>query len=652
MLQPRPLLLVVFLLGLASTIVPGARAQFVQQGSKLIGSGAFGAPGQGSSVAISADGNTAIVGGSGDTGGFGAAWVFARVNAAQGATWNQQGPKLAGTGAIGTHPLQGSSVAISADGNTAIVGGPDDDNGVGAAWVFTRNSAVSGAPWSQQGGKLSGSGALPDSAGFVYQGYSVALSADGNTAILGAPLDNGGLGAAWIFTRANGAWTQQGAKLTGSGALFTPASPVSQGASVGLSADGNTAIIGGPLDNGGFGAAWIFTRGNAAQAPWTQQGAKLTGSGASGTFPEQGSSVALSADGNTAILGAPFDNAGAGALWVFTRNTAAPGTPWTQQGGKLVGSGAVDAGYLFGIRQGNSVALSADGNTAIAGGDNDNGGIGAVWAFRRANGVWNQLGGKLAGTGAAGTAQQGFSVALSADAATLIAGAPGDIPLGAARIFTRQAVPGATAPVGVSPGSGSSSSQVMTFVFTDPRGYQDLDVLNVLVNNFLDGRNACYLAYSRRRGRALPGQRSRHCAAAGPRAQRVRQHRQQPVSVAGASSSATGNGNTFTLTLNLSFGARFRWQQSDLPRGARSPGRQLGLAGAGNLGSARRLDVPVRWGREPGGARAGCEIFNFTFTDTKGYQDLGVVNVLINNSRRPPGLLPRIQPAYSTSCTW
>jgi hypothetical protein len=36
----------------------------------------------------------------------------------------------------------------------------------------------------------------------------------------------------------------------------------------------------------------------------------------------------------------------------------------------------------------------------------------------------------------------------------------------------------------------------MTFTFTDPRGWQDLDVENILINNFLDGRNACYLAYS------------------------------------------------------------------------------------------------------------------------------------------------------------
>src|SRR6185369_364477 len=53
------------------------------------------------------------------------------------------------------------------------------------------------------------------------------------------------------------------------------------------------------------------------------------------------------------------------------------------------------------------------------------------------------------------------------------------------------------APSGVSPARGSGSAQPFTFTFNDTKGFQDLGVLNILINNFLDGRNACYLAYSR-----------------------------------------------------------------------------------------------------------------------------------------------------------
>src|SRR5262245_10931876 len=56
--------------------------------------------------------------------------------------------------------------------------------------------------------------------------------------------------------------------------------------------------------------------------------------------------------------------------------------------------------------------------------------------------------------------------------------------------------PQAPYPVSVSPAAGSGPVQVMTFSFFDSRGVQDLDILNILINNALDGSRACYLAYS------------------------------------------------------------------------------------------------------------------------------------------------------------
>jgi len=213
------------------------------------------------------------------------------------AQFTQQGPKLVGTGAVG-NAAQGYSVALSADCITAIVGGQNDAGGIGAAWVYTRSNGV----WTQQGSKLVGTGA----AGNAGQGYSVALSTDGNTAIVGGPFDAGvGVGAVWVHARSGGVWTQQGGKLVGTGAF----GPAQQGYSVALSADGNTAIVGGPNDAVSlrrldlrFGAAWVYTRSNGV---WTQQGSKLVGTNA--YYSRLGSSVALSADGNTAIVGGPLD---------------------------------------------------------------------------------------------------------------------------------------------------------------------------------------------------------------------------------------------------------------------------------------------------------------------------------------------------------
>jgi hypothetical protein len=273
-----------------------------QQGQKLAGSDAVGTAKQGRSVALSADGNTAIVGGGNDDGDAGAAWVWTRSNGA----WTQQGSKLVGSGAVEA-AQQGTSVAVSADGNTTVVGGPFDSSGAGAAWVFTRSNGV----WTQQGEKLVGTGAV----GGALQGFSVALSADGNTAVVGGRADNGNAGAAWVFTRSNGAWTQQGGKLVGTGAVGN----ADQGFSVALSADGNTAIVGGFLDDNAVGAAWVFTRSNGV---WTQQGGKLAGTGAVGSA-QQGFSVGVSADGSTVIIGGDVDNQDVGAAWIFFRDPAA-----------------------------------------------------------------------------------------------------------------------------------------------------------------------------------------------------------------------------------------------------------------------------------------------------------------------------------------
>jgi hypothetical protein len=382
---------------------------FTQQGPKLVGMGAVGNADQGLSVSLSADGNTAIVGGTNDNGQVGAAWVWTR----SGGVWTPQGAKLVGAGAVG-NAQQGYSVALSADGNTAIVGGKYDNTNVGAAWIWTR----SGSAWTPQGKLLAS-----DSVGHSYQGTSVALSDNGNTAIVGGYFDNKA-GAAWVWTRSGGIWTQQGNKLVAADAVGS----AHQGYSVSLSGDGNTAIIGGNYDNysnGGPGAAWIWTRSGGV---WTKQ-AKLVGSGAVGNA-KQGASVALSGDGNTALVGGSADNNYAGAAWVWTRS----GGVWTPQGAKLIGSGAINSEY--GAQQGDSVSLSNDGSKALVGGTHDNGDIGAAWVFVRTGGVWTTQT-KLVGSGAVGTGvYQGRSVSLSGNGNTAIIGGYADNSnVGAAWVF-------------------------------------------------------------------------------------------------------------------------------------------------------------------------------------------------------------------------
>ncbi len=392
MIRRRHSITIARLLFLACAVLtPAARAQFVERGGKIAGASSAGPARQGSSLALSSDGRTAIEGGPYDGGGRGAAWVFARTAAG----WAQQGVKLVASDAVGDRVSQGRAVALSADGSTALVGGDGDDDGIGAAWVFMRVGGV----WTRQA-KLIGNGAV----GAARQGSAVALSADGNTALVGGASDDNGAGAAWVFTRAGAVWTQHGRKLVGSSAAGTAA----QGRAVALSADGNTALVGGPNDAERQGAAWIFTRSGDV---WTQQGDKLVGAGGLGPAILRGFSAALSGDGNIAVIGGYGDNRNSGAAWVFARSADV----WTQAGDKLA------VARVSGAQAGYSVAVSADGSRLLLGGPGRDGGGGAAWEFVMASGAWAEVG-ELKGRGATGKAQQGCAVAVSADGHTALIG--------------------------------------------------------------------------------------------------------------------------------------------------------------------------------------------------------------------------------------
>jgi hypothetical protein len=215
--------------------------------------------------------------------------------------------------------------------------------------------------YTQQGSKLVGTGYSSGTEGG--QGYSVALSNDGTTLAIGSYADNSYSGATWVFTRSGTTWTQQGSKLVGTGATGA----ARQGVSIALSDDCNTLAIGGYYDDSGIGATWIFTRSGST---WTQQGSKIVGTSYTGT-PYQGWSIALNSDGNTLAIGGINDDSGIGATWIFTRS----GSTWTQQGGKLIGSGYSGTSY-----QGR-VSLSRDGYTLAVGGFGDNSYVGATWVF-------------------------------------------------------------------------------------------------------------------------------------------------------------------------------------------------------------------------------------------------------------------------------
>ncbi len=237
-------------------------------------------------------------------------------------------------------------------------------------------------------------------------GFSVAIS--GDTAVVGAEGDDVGAnvdqGSAYVFVRSGTSWTQQQRLIAGDGAAGD-----SFGQSVAIS--GDTAVVGALSDNVGAnvdqGSAYVFVRSGTS---WTQQQRLTASDGAAGD--SFGQSVAIS--GDTAVVGAHFDDAGAntdqGSAYVFMRS----GTSWTQQQKLTAGDGA--ALDNFGL----SVAISGD--TVVVGAYLDDVGVnvyqGSAYVFVRSGTSWTQQQKLAAGDGAAND-QFGFSVAISGDTAVV-----------------------------------------------------------------------------------------------------------------------------------------------------------------------------------------------------------------------------------------
>jgi len=390
-----------------------AYGQWAQNGAKLIAVPALAY--QGYSLSLTDTGSYLALGGPYLNNGRGAAWIFVHNTTDQ--TWNVINFQLIGSDPQGLLSYEGYSVDFSSDGSTLVSGGPYDNLQTGAVWVFVRDPSKDNT-WIQQGSKLVGSGAGGQT---PFQGCSVSVSSDGNTLASGGNGDASGNGAVWIFTRTNNVWSQQGSKLA-----VAAASPDGNfGTSVALSGDGNTLAVGAPGDGGEVGAVWIFTRSGST---WTQQGGKLVGSEAVAPT-QQGSSLAISSDGTTVLVGGPSDANFNGAVWIFVRS----GSTWSQQGPKIVGTGVATSQF------GSSVSLSGDGNVAAVGGRDDSKFMGATWIYSRQSSTWSQDGDKLVGTGNTGVAEQGIGVALSKDGKLVTTGGYHDNDfVGAAWVFYKK----------------------------------------------------------------------------------------------------------------------------------------------------------------------------------------------------------------------
>jgi hypothetical protein len=267
---------------------------------------------------VALDSNTAIVGAPSVSSSAGAVYSFTQ----NGSQWS-----LTDTILGAANELLGVSVALS--GDNLFVGAPGTDGSHNRVYVYTRSSSTS--PWVQLQTLTSHDAVCCD-----YFGFSIAVA--NNTLLIGATNRNSAAGAAYVFGSAGGNWQEQ-QELAPSG--LQAKDGFANG--VALSADGNAALVGAPGYTKARSAAYFFSRTGST---WILS-QTVTAGQPTDSF---GTSVALA--GSTAFVGAPFKNNNAGAVY-----------PYLLQSGTWFQLTEVDG--ASGEQFGTSVAF--DGTTALVG---------------------------------------------------------------------------------------------------------------------------------------------------------------------------------------------------------------------------------------------------------------------------------------------
>jgi hypothetical protein len=423
--------------------------------------------GYGSSAAVSRNGRAAIPAG-----------LAAAIHARFGAGMIRSGVPAPRT----IDPNLGFSVSLSSDGTTALVGAPGVDGNRGAAYIFHASAAGSWTSHSAPTATLMKRTTKPGQFG-----RAVALSADGTTAFVGAPI--AGAGFIYVFqVSSEDAWSSSSAPK----ATLTVSHGEFVGLGLALSSDGTTLVAGDPFYKFPTGGAFVFhvasenawvstssptatlslddladdlagypaaisadgttvlisdfgntTGGGAAvyhvasENAWTSTSTPTAILSNENGNPNDslGNALALSADGTVAFLGAPGVKSDTGAVDVFYAAGEAAWTTMKSPTAILTVAGGASHD-LLGLA---GVAVSSDGTTALVFAPGAHGQRGAGYVFSApSEGAWASaaLSATLTNSGARPKDFLGDAAALSPDGATVLVGAPGvRLDTGSAAVF-------------------------------------------------------------------------------------------------------------------------------------------------------------------------------------------------------------------------
>ncbi|MCL2730877.1 MAG: hypothetical protein FWE15_12750 [Actinomycetia bacterium] len=340
--------------------------------------------------------------------------------------WKQSGLTQTLTANAGLGATIGYSSALSADGSTAVLGAPDANYYDGAVYVFHK----AGGTW-----KLDTELKQTDLQ-YAEIGFSVSVSDDGRT------IASGGIGSSgrvYIFSKQDSGWKQDAEyKAPAGGGTFE-----ALGFSVSISGDGSTVAAGDFARYNNLGSVFVYDR---TADGWSSGSELKAPDGVAGDRFGYANGVSLSHDGKALAVGAMSRNKDAGTVYTFARQ----GADWQQTGELTASDGAA------GERFGEAVALAGTGDTLVVGAPYH--GTGVAYTFRLDGGSWTSTGELQAG-GRRDFMSDAIAVSISGDGSVVGVGLPSrNLLQGAAAIFVRDA-------------SGTGYTQHATLVPSEFRGF-------------------------------------------------------------------------------------------------------------------------------------------------------------------------------------
>jgi hypothetical protein len=380
---------------------------------------------QGSPLAVNSDGSVIVVGAMESNGNQGGAYVY-RLN---GSTWDEYILSFTPSGSSNKF---GISVDVSSDGNTVVVG----------AWAYQANGAVFIYKWDTA--SYTESQVLKATTGYDRLGLSVSISSDASTILSGAYnsyATYSGQGAAYIYSLTSGNYgIQDGSNWVENQKIVTNDGDGSErgfGLHTALSGNGEVAIVMWPRIDNYKGAVYIYknnngTYGSSDGTYWVEDQKLLSSDRAENDY--FGIQAAVSHTGDIIVVGAREDevdgNSDQGSAYIFNLNTATGNygewddtdSQWYENN-KLTAQTGAGADNKYGF----SVSMSGDGERIAVGSlydDIDFTDQGSIYLYD-----WNGVGwDETRITLADGSEYDyfGYSVSLSADGHTIVAGAPGD----------------------------------------------------------------------------------------------------------------------------------------------------------------------------------------------------------------------------------